>query len=70
VSQNQADFGLSVAPQNRQRDDSVGHALRSDRLVHVEASHIRVFQSGLKTDGGAITGGAHGTITDVASGSS
>jgi hypothetical protein len=70
VSQNQADFGLSVAPQNRQRDDSVGHALRSDRLVHVEASRIRVFQSGLKTDRGAITGGAHGTITDITSGSS
>jgi hypothetical protein len=45
----------------------VGHASRSSSLVHVEASLARVSQSGLKTGGGATTGGAHGTITEVAS---
>jgi hypothetical protein len=45
----------------------VGHASRSSDLVHVEASLARVSQSGLKTGGGATTGGAHGTITKVAS---
>jgi hypothetical protein len=48
----------------------VGHALRFSGLLHVEASQVRVFQSGLKTDGGAMTDGAHGTITEVASESS
>jgi hypothetical protein len=48
----------------------VGHALRSDGLLHLEASHVRVFQYDLKTGGGATTGGAHGTIVEVASGSS
>jgi hypothetical protein len=45
----------------------VGHASRSSDLVHVEASLTRVSQSGLKTGGGATTGGAHVTITEVAS---
>jgi hypothetical protein len=45
----------------------VGHASRSSDLVHVEASLARVSQSVLKTGGGATTGGAHGTITEVAS---
>jgi hypothetical protein len=36
----------------------VGHALRFSGLLHVEASLTRVFQSGLKTGGGATTGGA------------
>jgi hypothetical protein len=43
----------------------VGHASRFSGLLHVEASLARVFQSGLKTSGGATTGGAHGTITEV-----
>jgi hypothetical protein len=68
--QNQADFGLSVAPQNRRREDDMGHVLRFSGLLHMEASHARVFQSSLKTGGGAMTGGACGTITEVASGSS
>jgi hypothetical protein len=68
--QNQADFGLLVAPQNRWREDGVGHASRSSGLLHLKASRARVFQSGLKTDGGAMVGGARGTITEVASGSS
>jgi hypothetical protein len=33
----------------------------------VEASLARVSQSGLKTGGGATTGGARGTIAEVAS---
>jgi hypothetical protein len=35
--------------------------------LSVEASLARIFQSGLKTDGGAAMGGARGTITEVAS---
>jgi hypothetical protein len=65
--QNQADFGLSVAPQNRRREVGTAHASRSSGLLGVEASLTRVFQSGLKTGGGATTGGARGTITEVAS---
>jgi hypothetical protein len=45
----------------------VGHALRSSCLLHMEASLARVPQSGLKTGGGATTGGACGTITEVES---
>jgi hypothetical protein len=65
--QNQVGFGLSVAPQNRRMEVSVGHASRSSGLLHVEASLVKVFQSDLKTGGGAMTGGARGTITEVAS---
>jgi hypothetical protein len=65
--QNQVGFGLSVAPQNRRREVGTGHASRSNSLLDVEASLARVFQSGLKTSGGATTGGARGTITEVAS---
>jgi hypothetical protein len=67
VPQNQADFDLSVAPQNRRMEVGVGHASRSSSLLGVEASLARVSQSGLKTGGGATTGGAYGTITEVAS---
>jgi hypothetical protein len=65
VPQNKAVFSLSVALQNRRREDGAGHALRSSGLLHLEASHNRVFQSVLKTGGGATTGGACGTITEV-----
>jgi hypothetical protein len=58
---------LSVAPQNRWREIGAGHALRSSGLLRVEASLARVSQSGLKTGGGAMTGGARGTIVEVAS---
>jgi hypothetical protein len=58
---------LSVAPQNQQREISAGHASRSSGLLHMEASLARVSQSGLKIGGGATTGGAHGTIAEVAS---
>jgi hypothetical protein len=61
------DFGLSVAPQNRQREVGVGHTSRSSGLLHVEASMTRVFQSDLKTGRGAMAGGARGTIAEVAS---
>jgi hypothetical protein len=60
-------FGLSVASQNRRREVGAGHATRSSSLLGVEASLARVFQSGLKTGGGVTTGGACGTITEVAS---
>jgi hypothetical protein len=33
----------------------------------MKASLARVFQSGLKTGGGAMTGGARGTIVEVVS---
>jgi hypothetical protein len=36
-------------------------------LLHVEASLVRVSQSGLKTDRGATMGGARGIITEVVS---
>jgi hypothetical protein len=39
---------------------------RSSGLLHVEASLARVSQSSLKTDGDAMTGGARGTIAEVA----
>jgi hypothetical protein len=65
--QNQADFNLLVASQNRRREVSAGHASRSSGLLGVEASLTRVSQSGLKTGGGVTTGGARGTITEVAS---
>jgi hypothetical protein len=68
--QNQAGFGLSVAPQNRQSEDNVGHALRSGGSLHLEASCVRVSRSGLKTGGGAAVGGARGTIIEIASRSS
>jgi hypothetical protein len=43
----------------------VGHVSRSDGLLCLEASHARVSLSGLKTGGGVMTGGAHGTIAEV-----
>jgi hypothetical protein len=63
--QNQAGFGLSVAPQNRRREVGEGHALRSSGLLRVEVSLARVSQSGLKTDGGVTAGGARGIIAEV-----
>jgi hypothetical protein len=39
-------------------------------LLHVEVSLVRIFQSGLKTGGGAMTGGARSTIIEIASESS
>jgi hypothetical protein len=65
--QNQMGFGLSVVPQNRWREVSAGHASRSNGLLGVEASLARVSQCGLKTGGVTTTGGARGTITEVAS---
>jgi hypothetical protein len=44
----------------------VGHTSRSSGLLHVKASLARIFQSDLKTDGGATTGGVRGTIVKVA----
>jgi hypothetical protein len=64
---NQVSFGLSVASQNRWRDVGAGHTSRSSGLLRVEASLVRVSQSDLKTGGCATTGGACGTITEVAS---
>jgi hypothetical protein len=65
--QNQLGFSLSVVPQNRRREVGVGHVSRSSSLLGVEASLARVSQSDLKTGGGAMTGGARGTIAEVAS---
>jgi hypothetical protein len=59
-------FGLSVVPQNRRREVGAGHASRSSGLLHMKASLARVSQSGLKTGGGVMTGGARGTIMEVA----
>jgi hypothetical protein len=45
----------------------VGRTSRSSSLLDVEESMAMVFQSGLKTGVRATTGGARGTITEVAS---
>jgi hypothetical protein len=45
----------------------VGHALRFGGLLRLEASRTRIFQSGLKTGGGATTNDAHDIIMEVAS---
>jgi hypothetical protein len=58
---------LLVAPQNQRREVGARHASKSSGLLHVETSLARVFQSGLKTDGGATAGGARGIITEVVS---
>jgi hypothetical protein len=68
--QNQAGFGWLVAPQNRRREDGVGHTSRSGCLLRLEGSHTWVSQSSLKTGEGATAGGACGTIAEVALGSS
>jgi hypothetical protein len=44
----------------------VGHTSRSSGLRRVEASQAMVSQSALKTGGGVTTGGARGTIAEVA----
>jgi hypothetical protein len=43
----------------------VGHTSRSSSFLLVKASRTIVFQSDLKTSGGATAGGARGTIADV-----
>jgi hypothetical protein len=58
---------LSVARQNQQREVGAGHASRSNGLLCVEASQARVSQSGLKTGGGAMTGGACDTVAELVS---
>jgi hypothetical protein len=60
-------FDLSVVTQNQQNEVGAGHVSRCSDLLHMKASLARVFQSGLKISRGAMTGGAHGTITKVAS---
>jgi hypothetical protein len=65
VPQNQADYGLSVTPQNRREGNGVGHTLRSSGLLRVKGSRVRVFQSDMKTDRGATTGDARDTIAEV-----
>jgi hypothetical protein len=47
-------YGLTVVPQNQWEDeDGARHVPRSSSLFRVEASHVRVSQSGLKIGGGA-----------------
>jgi hypothetical protein len=67
MPQNHACFDLSVAPQNQQREVGVGHASRSSGLLHVKVSLTRDSYFGLKTGGGAMMGGARGTIVKVVS---
>jgi hypothetical protein len=54
-------------PQNQRREVGAGHTSRSSSLLGMEASLARVSQSSMKTGGGATTGGARGTIVEVAS---
>jgi hypothetical protein len=65
--QNQAGFSLSVASQNRWREDDAGHVLRSNDLLRLEASCARVTQSGLKASGDTTTCVARGIIVEVTS---
>jgi hypothetical protein len=58
---------LSVVPQNRRREVGVGHVSRSSGVLRVKASLARVFQSDMKTGGGAMMSGPCGTIAEVAS---
>jgi hypothetical protein len=67
VTQNQAEFGLLVAPQNRRMEDDTRHTSKSSGVHRVNASRTRVFWSGLKTGGGVTTGDARDIITDVTS---
>jgi hypothetical protein len=60
-------FDLSVTPQNRRREADAGDASRPRGLLRVKASLTSVYQYGLKTDDDATTGGAHGSIAEVAS---
>jgi hypothetical protein len=48
----------------------VRHAWRSGGLLHLQANHARVSQSGFKTGAGVTAGGARGIITEVVSESS
>jgi hypothetical protein len=48
----------------------MGHTLRSTSLLYLEASHVRVSQSGIKTGGDTTAGDAYDTIMEVTSGSS
>jgi hypothetical protein len=67
-SQNQAGYGLSIAPQNRWEDENdVGHAPRSSGLLRVEASQARVWPQEWWRHG---ADGARGIIVEVASRSS
>jgi hypothetical protein len=68
--QKQAGFGLSVAPQNCQREVGAGHALGSSGLLYLEESRVRVFQSDLKTVGRMTVGRARGIIAEIVWGQS
>jgi hypothetical protein len=50
----------------RRPSGGLGRQQRSSGLLHVEVSLARVSQSGMKTSGDTMAGGACGTITDVA----
>jgi hypothetical protein len=67
MAQNQADYGLSVAPQKRREGDDVEHVSRSSGLLRVGASRTSVSLSGLKIGGDETTYGARGTIVEVTS---
>jgi hypothetical protein len=65
--QNLAGFDLLVASQNRRMEIDAGYGSRSSNLFRVEASLATVLQSGLKTDGDTMMGGARDIIMEVAS---
>jgi hypothetical protein len=53
-------------PQNRQENDNVRHASRYSGLLRLKVSQTRIFQSDLKTGGGATVGGARDIIMEIA----
>jgi hypothetical protein len=65
--QNQAGFGLLVAPQNRRKEVGAGHVLRSSSLLGMEVNLARVSQSGLKTGGDTTMSRSPCIIAEVAS---
>jgi hypothetical protein len=59
---------LSITSQNQREDeDGVGHASRSNGLLLVEASQARVSQFDLKTGGGVRDGARHIIVEFVSS---
>jgi hypothetical protein len=58
---------LSVTLQNRRMEYDAGHTSKFSGLFRLKVSRARVFQSVVKTGGGATIGGAYVIIVKVAS---
>jgi hypothetical protein len=65
VPQNQAGYGLSIAPQNLWEEDSVRHASRSSGMLRLKVSRAKFSQFCFKTGRGATVDDARGIIAEV-----